>query len=149
MFILNYLWRPARAISSVSLEHLVYTEGVGSSSLSSPTLKVKKPALKSRLFLCLRAGLDAQSEVSRPCLGDTNSRIVSVRCSNVIFQVFEISNSSVFGMLSKWPLLPNPSGHSSMEYEHLATPFVMSMVHSIFSSQSEPEYELCLLKITS
>ena len=118
MFILNYLWRPVWAISSVGLEHLVYTEGVGSSSLSSPTLKVKKPALKSRLFLYLRAGLDAQSEVSRPCLGDTNSRIVSVRCSNVIFQVFEISNSSVFGMLSKWPLLPNPSGHSSREYEH-------------------------------
>ena len=107
-----------RAISSVGSEHLVYTEGVGSSSLSSPTLKAKKPALKSRLFLYLRAGLDAQSEVSRPCLGDTNSRIVSVRCSNVIFQVFEISNSSVFGMLSKWPLLPNPSGHSSREYEH-------------------------------
>ena len=37
MFILNYLWRPARAISSVGLERLVYTEGVGSSSLSSPT----------------------------------------------------------------------------------------------------------------
>ena len=34
--------RPIRAISSVGLEHLVYTEGVGSSSLSSPT-KEKAP----------------------------------------------------------------------------------------------------------
>ena len=33
---------PLRAISSVGSEHLVYTEGVGSSSLSSPTTKAKR-----------------------------------------------------------------------------------------------------------
>gem|GEM_PF-1857387 len=50
MFILNYLWRPVRAISSVGSEHLVYTEGVGSSSLSSPTKK-KPTQLSGFLFI--------------------------------------------------------------------------------------------------
>ena len=39
-----------RAISSVGSEHLVYTEGVGSSSLSSPT---KKQSFKAAFFFVL------------------------------------------------------------------------------------------------
>ena len=46
---------PLRAISSVGSEHLVYTEGVGSSSLASPTIKAKKSPLKRVgffIFIC-------------------------------------------------------------------------------------------------
>ena len=75
---------PLRAISSVGSEHLVYTEGVGSSSLSSPTTKAKRS-----LYTLCRGFFNEEYRHKLACdRGDALKKALTRAASKRIFFAF-------------------------------------------------------------